>query len=71
MTNAESKYRPVFDTVKTPDAEINPNFNILNSFYPKKEIFKESETSTNFRKEIGPCLFSVVQRFSTGQGSIH
>ena len=49
MTNVESKYRPVFDTAKTPDAESKPNLNILKFFLSlKKEIFKEYETSTNF-----------------------
>ena len=36
-----------------------------------QKIFKESETLTNFRKEIEPCLIGVVQRFSTDQGSSH
>ena len=40
MTNTESKYRPVFDTDKTPDAESYPNLNIFKilSILKKKSL---------------------------------
>ena len=64
MTNAESKYRPVCDTAKTPDAESNPNLSIFKilSILNKKSSKNLKHQQTLDRKSDPVTCNSVFQR---------